>query len=234
MGGCRCWIPIEEEVAVVPVRRSTASHISAESGTVNPGLVVVVGAALLAAVIIGGAAVAVTSVMRVNAPAVSVERSATVVESTSVAPVAEKPVLRGKTLKERNPGLASPEVDAPAGSSGGKAATSSDDAIAQAYRNGTSGVEVVGAGVVERVLPDDSDGSAHQRFIVRLASGQTLLIAHNIDLAPRIVGLAAGDSVGFKGEYEWNSQGGVVHWTHRDPAGKHVAGWLKHGGRTYQ
>lgn len=216
------------------IRRSAASRVSAESGAVNPGLVVVVGAAVLAAVIIGGTALAVTSVMRVDAPAISAERSVTVVESTGVAPVAEKPVLRGKTLKERNPGLASPEADTPSGSSGEQAAARTDDAIAQAYRNGTSGVEVVGAGVVERVLPDDSDGSAHQRFIVRLASGQTLLVAHNIDLAPRIPGLAAGDSVGFKGEYEWNSQGGVVHWTHRDPAGKHVAGWLKHGGRTYQ
>lgn len=27
---------------------------------------------------------------------------------------------------------------------------------------------------------------------------------------------------------------GVIHWTHHDPARKHVAGWLKHQGRTYQ
>ena len=58
-----------------------------------------------------------------------------------------------------------------------------------------------GEGKVIRVLADDLDGSRHQRFIVQLASGQTLLITHNIDIAPRISGLKAGDSVSFNGEY---------------------------------
>lgn len=97
-----------------------------------------------------------------------------------------------------------------------------------------SGRQTEGSGVVIKILPDDSDGSRHQRFIVRLESGQTLLIAHNIDLAPRISSLKEGDVVVFNGEYEWNSKGGVIHWTHRDPAGRHVAGWLKHKGQTYQ
>jgi len=74
----------------------------------------------------------------------------------------------------------------------------------------------------------------HQRFIVRRKSGQTLLITHNIDIAPRVAGLQKGDGVRFYGEYVWNERGGMVHWTHHDPAGKHVAGWLKHKGRTYQ
>ncbi len=84
------------------------------------------------------------------------------------------------------------------------------------------------------MLPDDNDGSRHQRFIVRLDSGQTILIAHNIDITPRISPLSAGDTLEFSGEYEWNSKGGVVHWTHRDPAGRHPAGWLKHNGKTFQ
>lgn len=54
-----------------------------------------------------------------------------------------------------------------------------------------------------RVLADDLDGSRHQRFIVELSSGQTLLISHNIDVAPRIDGLNVGDSVRFNGEYVW-------------------------------
>jgi len=97
-----------------------------------------------------------------------------------------------------------------------------------------SNTQVQGAGVVSRILPDDNDGSRHQRFILRLQSGQTLLVAHNIDLAPRIDDLKEGDTVEYSGEYAWNSKGGVVHWTHRDPSGQHVAGWLKHDGRVFQ
>lgn len=109
-----------------------------------------------------------------------------------------------------------------------------DSAIGRAFRTRASGVQVEDEGTVTRVLADDREGSRHQRFILRLASGQTVLVAHNIDLAPRVAGLEEGDSVRFYGQYEWNEKGGTVHWTHRDPQGKHEAGWLKHNGRTYQ
>jgi hypothetical protein len=108
------------------------------------------------------------------------------------------------------------------------------DAISRAFDQRQSNVQVQGSGLVERVLADDSDGSRHQRFIVRLASGHTVLVAHNIDLAPRVASLAAGDRVEFYGEYEWNDRGGVIHWTHRDPQGRHEAGWIRRGGDTYQ
>jgi len=57
-----------------------------------------------------------------------------------------------------------------------------------------SGQQVRGIGTATRILSDDNDGSRHQRFILRLASGQTVLIAHNIDLAPRISSLSTGDT----------------------------------------
>ena len=88
--------------------------------------------------------------------------------------------------------------------------------------------------MVQRILPDDNEGSRHQRFILKLSSGQTLLIAHNVDLAPRIPDLQPGDEVNFQGEYDWNPEGGVIHWTHHDPAGQHPDGWLKHKGNTYR
>ncbi len=117
----------------------------------------------------------------------------------------------------------------------GRAARSvAGDAIGRAFASGTSGVQVEGEGAVVRVLSDDLNGSRHQRFIVQLASGLTLLITHNIDIAPRIDGLEAGDSVRFSGEYVWNEKGGVIHWTHGDPRGKHVAGWVVHNGKTYK
>src|ERR1043165_4764873 len=75
-----------------------------------------------------------------------------------------------------------------------RSATPHDDSpIGRAFASGISDVQVEGEGTVIRVLPDDVDGSRHQRFIVQLASGQTLLITHNIDLAPRIAGLKVGD-----------------------------------------
>ncbi len=109
-----------------------------------------------------------------------------------------------------------------------------DQAASEAYEERLSGVQMSGEGVVERILSDDTEGDRHQRFILRLSSGQTLLITHNIDIAPRVAALETGDPLEFYGVYEWNEEGGVVHWTHHDPDGEHEPGWLKHDGETYQ
>ena len=114
------------------------------------------------------------------------------------------------------------------------AAENGTDAIAEAYASRASDVQVTGEGTVARLLADDEEGGRHQRFILRLDSGQTLLVAHNIDLAPRIDALQVGDTVAFNGVYEWNDRGGLIHWTHHDPQGQHEPGWLRHRGRTYQ
>ena len=106
--------------------------------------------------------------------------------------------------------------------------------IEQAFRQREHNVAVQSYGVVAKVLADDNDGSRHQRFILKLENGMTVLVAHNIDLAPRLEGLKAGDDVEFNGIYEWNAKGGVIHWTHHDPRGRHAAGWLRYGGRLYQ
>ena len=109
-----------------------------------------------------------------------------------------------------------------------------DSTLRDAYERRQSDIQVQGEGVVTRILDDDRDGSRHQRFILRLDGGQTVLVAHNIDLAPRIDGLNIGDTVAFYGEYEWNPKGGVIHWTHHDPGGRHTDGWLMHDGKTYR
>jgi hypothetical protein len=109
-----------------------------------------------------------------------------------------------------------------------------DSDVGRAFSTRTSNVQVQAEGKVERILEDDLAGSRHQRFIVRLDSGQTVLVTHNIDIAPRVEALHKGDTVSFYGEYVWSAQGGTVHWTHHDPQGKHVAGWLKYRGQTYQ
>jgi hypothetical protein len=112
--------------------------------------------------------------------------------------------------------------------------SANDSAIKQAYLSQQSNVQVQGVGKVIQVLSDDTKGSKHQRFILRLNNKQTLLIAHNIDLAPRIPNLRKGDTVGFYGEYEYNKKGGIVHWTHNAPQNNHAHGWLKHNRLIYQ
>lgn len=106
--------------------------------------------------------------------------------------------------------------------------------LESAYANQQSDLQVTGEGIVTRVLPDDNEGSRHQKFILRVTPELTVLVSHNIDLAPRIPGISVGDRVGFNGEYEWNDRGGVIHWTHHDPGGRHIDGWLEYKGKKYQ
>ena len=112
--------------------------------------------------------------------------------------------------------------------------SNTESTLQSAYKNRQSDLQVAGSGIVAKLLPDDLQGSRHQKFILKLDTGQSVLVSHNIDLAPRISGLKKGDKVEFYGEYEWNSKGGVIHWTHHDPNHRHVDGWLKHEGRKYQ
>lgn len=123
---------------------------------------------------------------------------------------------------------ASPESSWARSAPGGK------DAAREAFEQKAQGRMLQVAGRVLRTLADDRDGSPHQRFIIETDSGQTLMVAHNLDLAPRLEGLRAGEAVTVFGEYEWNGQGGIMHWTHDDPAGRHAAGYIEWRGRKYQ
>lgn len=111
---------------------------------------------------------------------------------------------------------------------------SSDEALALAFDEQRSDFWIEGTAVVTRLLADDDDGSRHQRLVVRLATGQTLLIAHNIDVAPRLGNVSVGDRLAFRGEYVWNAQGGLIHWTHADPDNRRPGGWLEWRGRRYR
>ncbi|WP_133500172.1 DUF3465 domain-containing protein [Cognatilysobacter terrigena] len=116
---------------------------------------------------------------------------------------------------------------------GSSAPARDDESILAAVRSHAQDAPVDGRGRVLRVLPDDREGNPHQRFLMQLDDGTTVLVAHNIALAPRLDGLAAGDLVEFRGDYVWNEKGGALHWTHRDPHGTHRDGWLRWRGRTY-
>jgi hypothetical protein len=106
--------------------------------------------------------------------------------------------------------------------------------LQNAFENQQSDIQIQGNGVVTRILSDDLEVPRHQRFILRISPQQTVLVAHNIDVAERVPDLQIGGFVEFYGEYEWNVEGGVIHWTHHDPDGGHIAGWLKYAGNIYQ
>ncbi len=127
-----------------------------------------------------------------------------------------------------------PEVSAPAPeTTARKLDPLQGDEIDALFRAKRSEVMVTVNAKVVKLLPDDNDGSRHQRFIIDAQAERTLLVAHNIDLAPRVP-LRKGDRITLRGQYEWNARGGVLHWTHHDPAKRHDEGWIKHKDNIYQ
>ncbi|ALF60808.1 hypothetical protein AOC03_07760 [Psychrobacter urativorans] len=107
----------------------------------------------------------------------------------------------------------------------------------QAFTAKQSKRQVKGCGIIIKALPDDNEGSRHQKILIELADvnpKQTLLLVHNIDLAPRVADVAKGTPLSFYGEYVYNEKGGLVHWTHHDPAARHQGGWIESGGVRYE
>lgn len=107
-------------------------------------------------------------------------------------------------------------------------------AVQRAFAEHRSTVEVTADGGVTRLLSDDPgpDGT-HERFIVRLSGlEQTVLIEHNVSIGRRVP-VAVGDAVRVHGEYVWNDQGGLIHFTHHDPAHTHEGGWIELAGTRY-
>ena len=97
----------------------------------------------------------------------------------------------------------------------------------------SAGQWVTVGGTVRRILPDDNEGSRHQRFILAMSDGRTLLVAHNIDLAERVP-LKTGDQLSLHGRYETNDRGGVIHWTHHDPDNRTSGGWIEFREKRYR
>lgn len=110
-----------------------------------------------------------------------------------------------------------------------------DAAVCAAYSAGRSGVEVVADGTVTRVLGvQQGRVSPHEGFLFRLASVCSVVVRveANTDFTGPIP-LTTGERVVVKGEYEYYSRGGVIHWTHRDPRGRHENGYIEAGGHSY-
>lgn len=132
------------------------------------------------------------------------------------------------------PGI-SARTERPATGSGAVASTNAE--LLEAMRARRSGVMLTVRAEVLKVLADDRDGARHQRLLLAIdeldAAYDTLLVAHNIDLAPRVPA-RAGDTLTVRGQYEWNEKGGVIHWTHHDPGERREGGFIVHDGERYE
>jgi hypothetical protein len=100
------------------------------------------------------------------------------------------------------------------------------------FRN-HSYVEAEGA-VVMLIEPEKAASERRQKFVVRLASGNMILVRHDTDTAAAIEDLKLGDTVRFAGEYTFGQNGDEISNTFADPTGAHKSGWIRHNGRTYQ
>jgi hypothetical protein len=105
--------------------------------------------------------------------------------------------------------------------------------IADAWSAHASHVTVTGSGTVTKLLRDDTSGARHQRFLMNVGA-LSILVAHNIDVARRVDPLRQGNVIEFRGEYIWNQKGGILHWTHHDPSGRHSPGYLRRNGETFE
>ncbi len=119
-------------------------------------------------------------------------------------------------------------------------ATAPDSALAaaqsevlQAQQNHWRHAEVTVEAQVVKLLRDDTEGIPHQRFLIALVNGTTVLIAHDTNMAPRVP-LQRGDWVRIHGEYIWTEKGGVIHWTHHTDTPRHIGGWIDFNGQRYQ
>lgn len=112
-----------------------------------------------------------------------------------------------------------------------------NDTVISAFKAKQSDRQVKGCGIIIKALPDDNKGSRHQKILVELdgvSPKHTVLLVHNIDLAPRVADVSRGTLLNFYGEYVYNDKGGLVHWTHHDPAARHQGGWIDSNGVRYQ
>ena len=108
-----------------------------------------------------------------------------------------------------------------------------DAGMAAAFAAQQSDVMVEFTGRVQRLLPEDLDASPHQRFIVELDNEQAVLVEHDLKQALKVP-FEEWDTLTVHGEYEWNEQGGIVRWTHRDPGIGLKHGWIEYRGQRYE
>ncbi len=108
-----------------------------------------------------------------------------------------------------------------------------EDEVLAAQNNRAVKVEVTCTTRVKKLLPEDTKGRRHQKFLLGLSNGTTVLVAHSTDSAP-YVPISPGDVITLHGEYIWNPKGGLIHWTHHSDSPRHEGGYIDFNGQRYQ
>ncbi len=108
-----------------------------------------------------------------------------------------------------------------------------DSALVAAMKNGRTVQFLMAANLeVIQLLPDDTSGLQHQKWIVRLSNGQKVEAVYNSDMCPRVP-VRVGDRVALAGMFLMTGQGGLMHWLHFDPQGHHPDGFVELNGQRY-
>ncbi|HEV3152526.1 MAG TPA: DUF3465 domain-containing protein [Candidatus Baltobacteraceae bacterium] len=106
-----------------------------------------------------------------------------------------------------------------------------------ACQRGAQHDEIRDSGTVVRVL---GYGGSHEGFLlmIPLAAGngsdrvlRAFRVEDNTDITGPIP-LHAGERIAFQGQFECSDD--AIHWTHRDPAGRHIDGYIEADGKTYR
>ncbi|HEY9784250.1 MAG TPA: DUF3465 domain-containing protein [Candidatus Obscuribacterales bacterium] len=108
-----------------------------------------------------------------------------------------------------------------------------DSEAIRAQQNQLVKAQITVQAPVKKLLPDDTRGIQHQKFLISLSNGTTVLVAHNTGMAPRVP-INAGDVVRIHGEFIWNKKGGLIHWTHHSDTPRHSSGWIEFNGQRYE
>ena len=115
--------------------------------------------------------------------------------------------------------------------------TTSNAGVYDAWRLRRSYLQVTANGSVARVLGTRVGPSgAHEGFLLHLRGaegrGLTVRVEDNVDITGQIP-LQPGDDAIVRGEYIYDPRGGIIHYTHHDPRGRHPSGYVRVNGRVY-
>lgn len=101
-------------------------------------------------------------------------------------------------------------------------------------------VNAVFQGSVVQILPEDTSGLQHEKFMFQISdglngqyNGQVVLVAHDISMAP-FVPIRTGSQLEIKGDFIPDQTPKVLHWTHLDDKHVHPDGYIKLNGKIYQ